>query len=375
MTQKESDSLKIAVISEISRDPAFAAECHGTDSFSSLLGIYVNSDCTETAAARHWKSILDLREIMGEALGRPVSLHTAIADYCTQSARLLSSPFLVDAPVFRNTQQQAMIDPLTGTFNRRYMDISLRKEYHRCERWGKSLSLCIIDIDNFKRINDTMGHPFGDKVLVRLSEILRDTLRDEDVLCRFGGEEFLAILPETDEQGVRTLAGRLRTAVKQDPFLARHHVAFSAGLSSYPDIQTVDGLLAAADRALYQAKYNGKDQAVPATPERRKHDRFPYAWELSVVDEGTSEEVSGITTLNVSLGGAQFTCDSPYGVDRPLQLMFRNSGTGMPEINAEAHISWVKKLHRSFLYGVRFDESPNPLRQRLLNQAMTVERA
>ena len=72
-----------------------------------------------------------------------------------------------------------------------YLDINLRKEYNRCERWGKSLSLCMIDIDNFKKINDTKGHPFGDQVLMRVATVLKNTVRDEDVLCRYGGEEFV----------------------------------------------------------------------------------------------------------------------------------------------------------------------------------------
>jgi len=365
MTRIESESLKLAVMTAVSRSSVLPGERRGAKSLSTLLGDFVNLDCTEEAAARHWQSILDRREAMSAALGRSVSLQTAIADYCAEPGGPLASPFLVEGAAFRDTMRQAMIDGLTGAFNRRYMEITLRKEYNRCERWGKSLSVCMIDIDNFKKINDTKGHQFGDEVLVRLSSVLMEAVRDEDVLCRYGGEEFIAILPETDEEGVLTLGSRLHAAVKRDAFLSEHGVTFSAGLATYPDIKTVDALIAAADRALYQAKYNGKDQIVPAIPERRKFGRFPYSWDLSIVDERTREELTGINTLNVSLGGVQFVCAEPYNVDLPLHLVFRNSITGVAEIDTESRISWVKKTRDGYLYGVRFDESPHPLKERI----------
>ncbi len=365
MTRKESDNLKLAVISAVSRDQDLTGERRKDLSFSALLGNFVHLECTEEIAARHWKMIMDRRDFLSGVLGRSVSLYTAIADYCSEPGGPLAAPLLVEGTAFQDTVRQAMVDGLTGIFNRRYLDINLRKEYNRCERWGKSLSLCMIDIDNFKKINDTKGHPFGDQVLMRVATVLKNTVRDEDVLCRYGGEEFLVVLPETDEIGAMVLAKRLYAAARQDNFLSMHHVTFSAGLATYPDIKTADGLLAAADRALYQAKYNGKDQFVTAIPERRQFGRFPYTWSLSVIDDRTRKELSGVTTLNVSLGGVQFACAAPYHVDMPLHLVFRNELNGREEMVTDSRISWVKKMRENFLYGVRFEESPNPLRERL----------
>lgn len=281
MTQKESDNLKLAVISAVSRDSVFSEDRRGDTSFSALLGSFVHLDCPEDIAARHWKLIMDRRDSLSGVLGRSVSLYTAIADYCAEPGGPLEDPFMVEGPAFRDTVRQAMVDGLTGVFNRRYMDITLRKEYNRCERWGKSLSLCMIDIDDFKIINDTKGHPFGDKVLVRLASIIKNSLREEDVLCRYGGEEFLMVLPETDAAGAMVLAKRLYAATKQDTFLTMSHVTFSAGLATYPEIKTADGLLAAADKALYQAKYNGKDQIVPAMPLREPLEQLAAAGDRS----------------------------------------------------------------------------------------------
>lgn len=367
MTQKNVDELKLAVYSAVSRDDSLSRAIEGDDSFSALLGKYVQLECSEDEAARHWDNIIGRMRDLTEALSRPVSLHTAIADYCTHPPAIIKTPYLVEGAVFRDALQLAMIDPLTGAFNRRYMDIVLRKEFNRCERWGKSFSLCMIDIDDFKKINDTKGHPFGDQVLQRISALLGKTVRDEDVLCRYGGEEFLVILPETDEEGAQVLSSRLRSALKQDLFFTRNAITFSGGIATYPGLKTVEELVSAADRALYQAKYNGKDQIVAATPERRQFGRFPYPWTLSVIDRNTNEELADITALNVSLGGVQFSCDIPYNVDMPLHLVFRNPETGTAELDTGSLISWVKKTRSSYLYGVRFEESPSPLRERLLS--------
>lgn len=179
-------------------------------------------------------------------------------------------------------------DGLTGLYNRRYFNHRLRGEIERCRRYGRHLSLVMIDVDNFKSFNDTYGHLEGDRLLEALAEILGKTIRrsgseptyDVDIACRYGGEEFVIILPETERQTVRQVAERLREQVVTNAAAAvaeriRNHVAaanmrghnvtISLGVSTYPvHAETADDLVRAADDALYQAKAGGKNRVVLA---------------------------------------------------------------------------------------------------------------
>ncbi|MDP3540196.1 MAG: diguanylate cyclase [Azonexus sp.] len=167
-------------------------------------------------------------------------------------------------------QEQAIRDSLTGCFNRRYLDETLERELWRARREGYPLSLVILDLDHFKQINDTYGHQAGDEALRELSTQLRADIRHEDVLCRYGGEEFVVLMPrmplsvatERAERWRRTIAG-----------IQVHFGAFelkfttSAGVASYPDhARMPDDLMQCADLALYAAKNEGRNRVAVYTP-------------------------------------------------------------------------------------------------------------
>ena len=161
-------------------------------------------------------------------------------------------------------QQQAIRDELTGLYNRRYLEESLERELQRAERTGQPLTLMMIDVDHFKAVNDTYGHQAGDRVLQAVAELLRKRLRAQDVICRFGGEEFVVILPDTPAR--QTLV-RLQRWFRQEGLLAVTHadqvinVRFSIGLAEYPGHGgSREQLLGAADQALYQAKNSGRNR-------------------------------------------------------------------------------------------------------------------
>ncbi|MCP3869655.1 MAG: GGDEF domain-containing protein, partial [Gammaproteobacteria bacterium] len=118
----------------------------------------------------------------------------------------------------------------------------------------------MIDLDDFKKINDTRGHLFGDDVLKRLATILASISREEDVPCRYGGEEFIVVLPETNASGALRFAERLRSEMRGDVFFRENKISYSGGVASYPtNGATVESLLNNADKALYEAKFSGKD--------------------------------------------------------------------------------------------------------------------
>jgi diguanylate cyclase (GGDEF)-like protein/PAS domain S-box-containing protein len=170
--------------------------------------------------------------------------------------------------ILRETlRQQAIRDPLTNLFNRRYMEESLDRELSRAARRGSPLGVIMLDIDHFKPVNDTFGHAAGDTLLRALGALLLAHTRAEDIACRYGGEEFTLILPDSSLEDTWRRAEQLREAVKR--LRVRHggepldQVTISAGVASYPEHGAVpEALLRAADLALYQAKAEGRDRVV-----------------------------------------------------------------------------------------------------------------
>lgn len=166
-------------------------------------------------------------------------------------------------------QEQALHDPLTGLYNRRYMKDALRKEHARAVREGYQISIALLDMDNLKLFNDTYGHAVGDKALVILSEQLRELTRVEDIACRYGGDEFLIILHNTTlESGFKRVEQWRRTMEKiriQDQGLELQ-ITFTAGVAAYPTHgKTLEEVIKAADNALYLAKNKGRNYIM--TPE------------------------------------------------------------------------------------------------------------
>jgi diguanylate cyclase (GGDEF)-like protein len=168
-------------------------------------------------------------------------------------------------------QEQAIRDPLTGLFNRRYLDETLVRDLSRAKREGHTLALVLLDLDGFKRINDTYGHPAGDQVLKTLSALLRQGARQSDTICRFGGEEFLVVLPNMSLDQARLKVDAWRLELGQTPIPwgdASFQVTFSAGLAVYPQHGADSGaLVACADAALYRAKQAGRNRVLSCEPE------------------------------------------------------------------------------------------------------------
>ncbi|MFW5693824.1 MAG: sensor domain-containing diguanylate cyclase [Alkalispirochaeta sp.] len=161
------------------------------------------------------------------------------------------------------------IDPLTGIPNRRKISEELERELARAHRHGNALSVLVADIDHFKSINDELGHEMGDTALRGIAETIRATLRPTDRIGRWGGEEFLIVLPETDHSGARTAAERIRRAVEAARTIPERTITISLGLSSLGPVRTsnpralshtVDSLVRIADEELYRAKERGRNQ-------------------------------------------------------------------------------------------------------------------
>ena len=155
--------------------------------------------------------------------------------------------------------QFALIDPLTKLWNRRRLDLHVEKLVPATQRSGEPFSLIILDIDHFKQYNDTKGHAAGDELLIKVADVLLDCSREEDLVVRYGGEEFIVLLPQTRIKDAAVIAERVRKTVKE-----KTGVTISAGLAEYNVKINFDQLIQKADEALYTAKNSGRDQYVLA---------------------------------------------------------------------------------------------------------------
>jgi diguanylate cyclase (GGDEF)-like protein len=168
-------------------------------------------------------------------------------------------------------QRLSVTDGLTGLWNYRYFTMTVVKEIERSARFGRPLALLMLDLDHFKKVNDTLGHPRGDAVLVELAARLRAEVREVDTVARYGGEELVVILPETDEAGAAQAAERICDAVRRTPFgrpgEAAVAVTVSVGAAVFPAHGAdAEDLLRRADEALYEAKRAGRDTWRAAAP-------------------------------------------------------------------------------------------------------------
>ncbi len=163
--------------------------------------------------------------------------------------------------------EQAHEDHLTGILNRRGLDNAFKRELEHSKELHTSICLALIDIDNFKKFNDTHGHKVGDDVLVYLAETMKETTRPEDIVARFGGEEFVILLPDTEINEAVSIVSRVRRNLTKHFFLHQNNrllITFSAGVAEHQLGETQENILVRADKALYQAKNNGKNQVIAA---------------------------------------------------------------------------------------------------------------
>ena len=165
----------------------------------------------------------------------------------------------------------ATLDGLTRIYQRRYFEAIAELEWKRAIRYKRSLSILLLDLDHFKRVNDTYGHDKGDVVLHKAAYNLRNACRDEDIVARFGGEEFIVLLPETDLEGIRPVAQRIQETFRTTKMMADLFVTVSIGIAVYPvcGATSIQQMIKFADEALYHAKNTGRNRtSIHSSPEK-----------------------------------------------------------------------------------------------------------
>ncbi|MFA5523247.1 MAG: GGDEF domain-containing protein [Tissierellales bacterium] len=177
---------------------------------------------------------------------------------------ILALSFISKNYVRDNLEIAVLYDPLTMAYNRKYFTEAISHEIERAKRSNKPFSLIMLDIDFFKKVNDTYGHSVGDNVLKELVSLLQDKTRKYDLVSRIGGEEFTIILPNTTIDLAYTLGERLRITVEEHDFIEDDKITISLGVTQYKDEDTLDLILKRVDDALYMAKNNGRNRCEQA---------------------------------------------------------------------------------------------------------------
>lgn len=233
-----------------------------------------------------------------QPLGVLAVFHSDPGAFDPQAERLLlvlasqAAAAIRNAQLYRATQQLAITDGLTKLYNRRYFEEKLAAELERASRLGLTTSLVLLDVDHFKKFNDTHGHLLGDQVLQGVARVLQKSTRETDLVARYGGEEFAVILPETPPEAAMEVAERIRRNIKAHPFWGRGQtplvVTASVGLSCDPSSSVEPrALIDASDACLYQAKGQGRDRVcrsilVEGAPTEVVESRVEQAPEASV---------------------------------------------------------------------------------------------
>jgi len=228
----------------------------------------------EPAAAPEPPSQLDAiaehRRALSAQVGRDVGQEVAALDYLLNVTPGDQRPTVIDSAELADIERRAVTDALTGLFNRGVFDAELRRELARCRRHGVMASLVLIDVDDFKAANDRWGHSAGDAALRSVAKVIRRQLRAADAPCRYGGDEFAVVLPDTYRSGALLVGERIvsevRRTFERGVADCRLALTVSVGVAWYGAMCSTHGeLLEAADRALYAAKGAGGDRVAEAS--------------------------------------------------------------------------------------------------------------
>ncbi len=300
----------------------------GAPTFSVVLQLLAHLELPEARAERVFRALLRHRESLARSLGRDPGLRVAAVDFLSNVEPLLTNPTIVEAARLERTERSAVSDPLTGLGNRRRFSDCLALEVRRSSRYRLRLSLLLLDLDEFKQINDRHGHLVGDLVLERVGRVLRRAVREADIACRFGGEEFAVVLPETDRLGALAVGERIRTRIERE-FADEEagepsvRLRLSGGIASYPDdAREAGGLIDCADRALYLAKREGKNRISIHHAERRQSVRYPAKESSRASLVATGETPHDVRPVNLSRQGALLRLPRACRAAERLELTF-----------------------------------------------------
>ena len=334
-------------------------ETEGEETYPILLNVLTHLEFNTKDAKSNWDQIIKHQSLLETKLERPVKLITAMCDYFSEVSKNLQSPTMIELKVLEETRKVSRSDGLTGLFNRRFFDETLDGEISKAIRYDGSFSLIFFDLDNFKNLNDTWGHQAGDLTLKRVAEILILEKRTEDIACRYGGEELVLILPETQKINALVIAERIRQKVEElklDFDGKSFGVTLSGGVASYPtDAKDIKSLIHAADVALYQAKESGRNRIFLHALDKRHYIRIDFAREVHVSKVALGHEQIKVQGKNFSSSGLLFESPISIEIGAQVQVQITDQGIDKPII-VKALVARVEKFDTYYDIGIAFLE-------------------
>ncbi len=297
----------------------------GDAACSEIFRILTNLEFTPPDAQSYWYKICDHKLWLEDRLRRNVTLRTAICDFFSSKDVFLINPKLIEIHDFEEKIQTSRIDFLTGLYSRKYFEERLEEEIKRSKRDNSELSLIFFDLDHFKQINDTYGHLAGDHILREVSKIIIENRRHGDITGRYGGEELVVLLPNTNTLQALIYAERIREAVESKIFLFETldiKVTISGGISNFPmDGTEAESLIKAADLALYAAKDVGRNDIIVYSSDKRQYLRVDLVSEIKIINMGDNgASVIDSKSKNLSKSGILFESEKPFKLGSQIQL-------------------------------------------------------
>ena len=302
------------------------AQSEGDSIFPVLLNIFTQLDFSQGEAKVIWEGILKHRKEMSNSFKRQVNLLTAICDYFLTIKKSFNYPKVVELKVFEEANHFSKCDSLTGLYNRGYFEETLGGEISRARRYDTEFSILFLDLDDFKQVNDTMGHLAGDYVLKKVANLIINEKREEDVVARYGGEELVIILPETNKVNTIIKAERIRKKIQEMPLVfdgKKIKISVSGGIATFPqDAMEANKLIQCADQALYRAKGEGKNRICLFSIDKRQYVRIDFAGEIKVQRLGKWVGQSQVfaRSKDLSLSGILFESENPMEIGTKIQL-------------------------------------------------------
>jgi diguanylate cyclase (GGDEF)-like protein len=329
--------------------------------FSSFMRLISDVEMDEEEARFHYRKIIDHTKKLESLLERKVGFRVGMLDYLLNINPKLQYPKFMELSRYDSILRLTTLDSLTGLYNRRYFDEQLDREIHRAYRYNQTFSVLMIDIDDFKDVNDSHGHPVGDEVLQKFSYIIKNYLRSEDVAARYGGEEFVILLPHTDIHGARIFSERLLERVLGFEFPMGLSISFSGGISNYPyHAEDAEQLLESADKGLYLSKMRGKRCISIQEGERRDTTRYQVETGFAFTPDTMTFYTGRMNDMSITGMAGKTAAELEPGQMITLKLEDREQRV---LYDIQAQVVWVNKVEKKQnenVFGARYsDYSPS----------------
>jgi len=229
--------------------------------FSLILLTLTHKSFDEDEAKDLFEAILNHKQKLNDTLQRDVGISVATLDYLHNIKKILLSPIVIEESIANSLVDSTAKDGLTNLYTRDVLNIFLEKEISTAKRKKSYVSFAMIDIDDFKYVNDTYGHQKGDEVLKTIGNVLNQNIREMDLAARYGGEELSVVMPNTKAEEAYEIANRIRKEIQSLDF-NNFKITVSIGISQSTRTCSSKTLISLADKALYKAKENGKNQVI-----------------------------------------------------------------------------------------------------------------